>query len=332
MNWWVDVKMYCDPRDVSGQIMISVTISFGMWLSRASPYTVNTFVFHPCVPTIQYVLRGAAVRFVSSTELFLAVISVLCRWSTRHYYSSPHIHRIHVARHLGLATELLISVIWSGKGLNASADMIWVVWTTMLRRKERYLQSKYFNRDETCWANGYGCCMVIGGSAFLFIPIANSFFRTFHLYVSPCVLVDTICNSTGLLPVSCMIFCNRRSGSNFRKLLLCAGSRMQCVTWQLGERKILSDARQVNECVVERREFVCDMDVLLPPPPTDSIKKVLRCYFHVHNVPWLKKVGHWVLPSGNVIHVTTICTSLPATSPFNSFASLYMEIQHPLFH
>jgi len=88
IKWTDELMSRCTATDFARpRIMISVTISFGMWLSRASPYTVNTFVFHPCVLTIQYVLRGAAVRFVSSTELFLAVISVLC-WSTCHWMTS----------------------------------------------------------------------------------------------------------------------------------------------------------------------------------------------------------------------------------------------------
>jgi len=87
IKWADELMSRCTATDFARpRIMISVTISFGMWLSRASPYTVNTFVFHPCVLTIQYVLRGAAVRFVSSTELFLAVISVC--WSTCHWMTS----------------------------------------------------------------------------------------------------------------------------------------------------------------------------------------------------------------------------------------------------
>ena len=42
-----------------------------------------------------------------------------------------------MARHLNLTTEHQIPAIWSGKGLNASADMIWVVWTTMLGTQEK---------------------------------------------------------------------------------------------------------------------------------------------------------------------------------------------------
>jgi len=172
--------------------------------------------------------------------------------------------------------------------------------------EEWYLQSKYFIRDGTCWTNGYGCCMVIGGSAFLFIPIANSFFRTFHLHVSPCVLVETICNSADLLPVSdnamvtaMYVICNRRSGSNCRKFL-CARSRTQCVMWQLGERKIF-EARQVNDvkmgkCVVQRRERICmwhghcfssSSSSISSQPPADSnmSRNFWDIYLNAHNVP-----------------------------------------------